>query len=198
MNRFFPVLYLLHRSTGCFVEKSETNKFTATSPLPEKKICSDLYLGLHSVWICLDLYLGLHSVWIYIWVWICLYLFGSIFGLHSVWICLNLFRSVWIYFWVCILFGSIFGFPFCLDLFGSLCILFGSVWICLDLFGSVWICLDLSRSVWICLNLFGSVWTCLDLLGSVWKILDLFYLFRSALINFICFDETSETTVRNL
>ena len=160
MNKFFPVLSLIHRSTDCFCRKIRNHQFYNNISITRKKF---LFGSIFGFAFCLDL-------------------FGSIFGLLSVWICLDLFGSV------CILFGSVW---ICLDLFGS-------VWICLDLFGSVWICLDLFGSVWICLNLFGSVWTRLDLLGSVWKFLDLFYLFRSALINLICFDETSETTVHNL
>ena len=140
MNKFFPVLSLIHRSADCFCRKIRNHQFYNNISITREKF---LFGSIFGFAFCLDL-------------------FGSIFGLLSVWICL--------------------------DLFGSVCILFGSVWICLDLF----------RSVWICLDLFGSVWTCLDLLGSVWKFLDLFYLFRSALINLICFDETSETTVHNL
>ncbi len=161
MNKFFPVLSLIHRSADCFCRKIRNHQFYNNISITRENF---LFGSIFGFAFCVDLVLGL---------------FGSIFGLLSVWICLNLLGSVWIYIWVCILFGSIFGFPFCLDLFGSVCILFGSVWICLDLFRSVWICLDLFRSVWICLDLFESIWICLDPFGSAWICLEIFGSFLS-------------------
>ena len=128
MNKFFPVLSLIHRSTGCFCRKIRNHQFYNNISITRKKFlfgsifgfafCLDLFGSIFGFAFCVDLVLGLDlfgSVWIYI---------GFAF-------CLDLFES---------LFGSIFGFAFCSDLYLG--------------FHSVWICL---HSVLICFDLFGSV-----------------------------------------